>query len=92
MKKESYDKVRRLLSNIDELINSADITSGVLESVKKNGGTAKIYAHTGGETYGAEINSKTMEVVFADILHAYHDSIREKKAEINKILDSTIGE
>ncbi len=92
MKRESYDKVRGLLSKIDELSNSADITSEILESVKKNGGTARIHTYTGGKSYETEIASKTLEVVFTDVLNTYHDLIRKNKSEIDKVLDSTIGE
>lgn len=91
MKRESYDEVRELLSDIDRLSDSADTASKILESVKKNGGTAKIYTHTGEESYTTEVASKTLEVIFTDVLNTYHDLIRKNKVEIDKIIDSTIG-
>lgn len=91
MKRESYDEVRELLSDVDRLSDSADMASKILESVKKNGGTAKIYTHTGEESYTTEVSSKTLEVIFTDVLNTYHDLIRKNKVEIDKIIDSTIG-
>lgn len=92
MKRESYDKAKALLSKIDELSNSADMVSDILESIKEKGGIAKIYTHTDGKNYETELTSKTLEVVFADVLSAHYKLIKENKAEIDMILDSTIGE
>ena len=91
MKIESYDKVRELISKIDKLSDSADMASEILDSIKKNGGTAKIYTYTGGTTYETELASKTLEAVFSDILKTYHELIRANKSEVDKIIDSTIG-
>lgn len=92
LKRENYDKVRSLLSKIEELSNSADMVSDILESIKEKGGIAKIYTHTDGKSYETELTSKTLELVFTNVLSTYHKLIKENKAEIDMILDSTIGE
>ena len=91
MKSEKYDKMTGLVSRIDDLSRSADLVSEVLESVKANGGAAKIYTHTGGQNYETELSSETLEVVFSDVLEAYHTLIREAQKEMNGIIESTIA-
>ena len=90
MKRESYDKARMLVSRIDELSDSANMVSEILESVKKNGGIAKIYTHTGGTNYETELASKSLEVVFADVLNSYHALIRDAKNEIDNLIEGVI--
>lgn len=90
MKSERYDKMRELVSQIDDLSNSADLVSEVLESVKENGGTAKIHTYTGGRNYETELSSETLKVVFSDLLETYHSFIREAQKEMNVVINSTI--
>lgn len=91
MKSEKYDKMKGLVSRIDDFSRSADLVSEVLESVKANGGVAKIHTHTGGRNYETELSSETLKIVFADVLKAYHALIREAQKEMNSIIESTIA-
>ena len=90
MKSERYDRMRGLVSRIDNLSRSADLVSEVLESVKENGGVAKIHTHTGGNNYETELSSETLKVVFSDVLDTYHNLIREAQKEMNGVIESTI--
>ena len=90
MKSERYDRMRGLVSRIDNLSRSADLVSEVLESVKENGGVAKIHTHTGGNKYETELSSETLKVVFSDVLDTYHNLIREAQKEMNGVIESTI--
>ena len=90
MKRESYDKAKMLLYRIDDLSSSADNMTEILESLKKNGGTAKLIVHTGGKDSTTEMTKELSETVCTEILKTYNDLIRIAKTEINNIVDDAI--
>lgn len=87
MKNEVYDKLRGLVSHIDELNTSANNISEILDSLSKNGGESKFIIYTNGESLTAELPQLLSETVCKDILKCYHDLIKEAQKEMNGIIN-----
>lgn len=87
MKNEVYDKLRGLVSRIDELNDSANNISDMLESLSKNGGQSKFIIYTNGENITTELPQSLSETVGKEILKCYHNLIREAQKEMNGIIN-----
>lgn len=87
MSREDYEKVRGLVSRIDDVSNSADITRKIIDSFNKNGGIAKLYANTEGERYETELSTDIAKIVFQEILKSYNNFILKCKNEIDEIIN-----
>ena len=92
MKTDSYNRLRDLVSKIDDMSKSADMFSEMMESIKKNGGKVKLLVNTCDKDYTTELGPKTSEAVFKEVLLSYYILAKEAKSEINSIIDDAIGE
>lgn len=87
MKNEVYDKLRGLVSRIDELNDSANNISDMLESLSKNGGQSKFIIYINGESITTELPKSLSETVGKEILKCYRNLIREAQKEMNGIIN-----
>lgn len=87
MSREDYEKVRGLVSRIDDVSNSANIMRKIIDGFNKNGGTARLYANTEGERYETELSVDTAKVAFQEILKSYNNFILKCKNEIDEIIN-----
>lgn len=87
---ENYEKMRRLVSNIDDYSESAQNISKLSEKIKSGNGTAKFFVHTDEGTSTTDLSKELSIVLCNDILERYHELIRKCKEEINSIIDSMV--
>lgn len=92
MDRNTYDKLRNLVSRVDELSSSADMVIEILSGFEKPGCSAKIFSHADRKNCQTELTSETAKKVFRDILKEYYGCIEEARQEINRIIDSIICE
>lgn len=90
MKRENYDKLRNLLTRIDEISNYADKVNKIINGLEKSNDSTrvKIYAYINGENYETELPPKLAKIAYEDILNEYHSIIIKTKNEIDSIIDS----
>lgn len=82
MKREEYEKSKGILSEIDNLNESANITKEIIENIRKHGGNAKMYIRTNDRDYTIELTGEILDEAVMTILKKYNDKIKAKTRDL----------
>lgn len=89
---ERREKASNLLYTINDLSESAENISSLLNEIKTNEGTARFVVHTKNGTSTTELSQRMSEKLCKEILNNYYELIRKTKDELNKVIESVVSD
>lgn len=92
MKRTDYDAARNLLGQIDSISSQAELIKEQWKLFSKDGGTAKLFVYTGGNTYETSLSEETLQATFSEMLKRYRSSIEEARNKMNSIISGSVPE
>ena len=93
MEREKYEKIRGLVSEIDDFSRSTDNVSAIFEKYQGDSeGEAKFFLHAEGENIISELPEELTTIICNDILNFYRNRIQKAKNDMIGIIDGLVDD